>query len=207
MNNEKYINYYIETLTASLNECIMRNLSLQANAKVTDDIINEQAKMIGELESHQDNNINGENIIFNEKNQRIQVLEAQTVEKDRIINLINEELNRLRVVEQHYEVAKNEARHLETTRNELLRAREDHKNELSSLATAHENKISELTTTYEDKVSELENKLSDLVKTPAKPKKKNDEVKNVPEIKKVNLSIVSNTTETPMEEIRDGGSF
>ena len=207
MNNEKYINYYIETLTASLNECIMRNLSLQANAKVTDDIINEQAKMIGELESHQDNNINGENIIFNEKNQRIQVLEAQTVEKDRIINLINEELNRLRVVEQHYEVAKNEARHLETTRNELLRAREDHKNELSYLATAHENKISELTTTYEDKVSELENKLSDLVKTPAKPKKKNDEVKNVPEIKKVNLSIVSNTTETPMEEIRDGGSF
>lgn len=197
MNNEKYINYYIETLTASLNECIMRNLSLQANAKVTDDIINEQAKMIGELEGHRDN-ISGEDIIFHEKNQRIQVLEAQTVEKDRIINGINEELNRLRVVEQHYEVAKNEARHLETTRNELVRAREDHRNELSSLATTHENKISELTTTYENKVSELENRLAELAKTPAKPKKKSDEVKNIPEVKKVNLSIVSST---------DGGSF
>jgi hypothetical protein len=200
MNNEKYINYYIETLTASLNECIMRNLSLQANAKVTDDIINEQSKMIGELESYRDRSVNS-------GNQQIEILVAQNLEKDRIISGMNNEMDRLRVVEQHYEISKSDSRHLETTRNELLRAREDHRNELSSLATAHENKVSELTTTYEDKVSKLENKLSELVKTPAKPKKKNDEVKNVPEIKKVNLSIVSNTLETPMEEIRDGGSF
>jgi hypothetical protein len=207
MNNEKYINYYIETLTASLNECIMRNLSLQANAKVTDDIINEQAKMIGELEGHRDNNISGEDIIFHEKNQRIQVLESQTVEKDRIINGINEELKRLGVVEQHYEIVKNEARHLEPTRNELVREREDHRNELSSLAITHENKILELTTTYENKVSELKNRLAELAKTPVKPKKKSDEVKNVPVVKKVNLSIVSSTDETSLEEVRDGGSF
>lgn len=189
MNNEKYINYYIETLTASLNECIMRNLSLQANAKVTDDIIMEQSKMIADLESHRDSSTSS-------SNQQLEILRAQNQEKDRIISGMNDELNRLKIVEQHYEVAKNEARHLETTRNELVRAREDHKNELSSL-----------TATYEDKVSELEKKLSELVKTPAKSKKKNDEVNVVPEVKKVNLSIVSNTVETPLEEIRDGGSF
>ena len=36
MNNEKYLNYYIETLTATLTDCVVRNVSLQANAKVTE---------------------------------------------------------------------------------------------------------------------------------------------------------------------------
>ena len=44
MGNEKYINYYIETLTSTLTDCVVRNVSLQANARVSDDVIGELSK-------------------------------------------------------------------------------------------------------------------------------------------------------------------
>lgn len=49
MNNEKYLNYYIETMTNTLNECVNKIVSLQANAKVTDDVISEKEKTIESL--------------------------------------------------------------------------------------------------------------------------------------------------------------
>lgn len=49
MNNEKYLNYYIETMTNTLNECVNKIVSLQANAKVTDDVISEKEKTIDDL--------------------------------------------------------------------------------------------------------------------------------------------------------------
>jgi hypothetical protein len=36
MANEKYLNYYIETMTTTLTDCVVRNISMQANAKITD---------------------------------------------------------------------------------------------------------------------------------------------------------------------------
>ena len=50
MTDEKYINYYIETLTATLNDCVIRNVSMQSNAKMTQDVVDEQAKKIEELQ-------------------------------------------------------------------------------------------------------------------------------------------------------------
>jgi len=49
VNNEKYLNYYIETMTNTLNECVNKIVSLQANAKVTDDVISEKEKTIESL--------------------------------------------------------------------------------------------------------------------------------------------------------------
>ena len=49
MGNEKYVNYYIEVLTTTLNDCVIRNLSMQANAKITDDVIAEQTEKIEKL--------------------------------------------------------------------------------------------------------------------------------------------------------------
>ena len=51
MGNEKYLNYYIETLTATMTDCVVRNVSMQANAKVTEEIVNEQTKLIDELQN------------------------------------------------------------------------------------------------------------------------------------------------------------
>ena len=39
MANEKYLNYYIETMTSTLTDCVVRNISMQANAKITDEVV------------------------------------------------------------------------------------------------------------------------------------------------------------------------
>ena len=49
MGNEKYLNYYIETLTSTVTDCVIRNVSMQANAKVTDEVIKEQSEKIDAL--------------------------------------------------------------------------------------------------------------------------------------------------------------
>ena len=49
MADEKYVNYYIETLTGTMTDCIVRNVSMQATVKLKDDIIKEQADKIGEF--------------------------------------------------------------------------------------------------------------------------------------------------------------
>ncbi len=49
MGNEKYLNYYIETLTSTVTDCVIRNVSMQANAKVTDEVIKEQVEKIESL--------------------------------------------------------------------------------------------------------------------------------------------------------------
>ena len=51
--SEKYLNYYIETLTATLTDCVVRNVSLQANAKVTEEVVEEQSKKIEDLSKEQ----------------------------------------------------------------------------------------------------------------------------------------------------------
>ena len=49
MDNNKYLNYYVEILTGTMTDAVIRNISLQANARVTEDVVNEQAKKIEEL--------------------------------------------------------------------------------------------------------------------------------------------------------------
>ena len=51
MSNETYVNNYIEILTATVNDAIMKNISMQANAKVTDNVIKEQASLIEQLKT------------------------------------------------------------------------------------------------------------------------------------------------------------
>ena len=40
--SEKYYNHFIEIMTSTMNDAIIRNISLQANAKVLEEIITEQ---------------------------------------------------------------------------------------------------------------------------------------------------------------------
>ena len=46
---EENLNYYVEILTGTMTDAVIRNISLQANARVTEDVVNEQAKKIEEL--------------------------------------------------------------------------------------------------------------------------------------------------------------
>ena len=49
MDNNKYLNYYVEILTGTMTDAVIRNISLQANARVTEDVVNEQAKRVEEI--------------------------------------------------------------------------------------------------------------------------------------------------------------
>ena len=54
MSNEKYVNYYVDILTSTMTDAVIRNVSLQANAKVVDDVIKEQAKKLENLQNKSD---------------------------------------------------------------------------------------------------------------------------------------------------------
>ena len=49
MSNENYLNHYVEIMTSTMTDVIVRNISLQANARVTEEVVEEQAKRIQEL--------------------------------------------------------------------------------------------------------------------------------------------------------------
>lgn len=198
MNNEKYISYYIESLTSSLNDCFAKNISMQANARISDEVILEQSKIIEELQRTYQS---GEN----EKIGSITNLNGLVEEKNRIIENLNSELQRLKAVESHYENIKHQLNHLESTRNELVSAREQHGIEISTLKANHEGEVFKLNEIHNSKLLAISKQI-ETVKTPStKTKKKVAEVqpKKVEEVKKVTLSLVK-----PMDDaIRDGGSF
>ena len=100
MNNEKYLNYYIEFLTSTLNEVIIKNISLQANARVTDELLMEVIKSNDEREK-----------IINELTSKH--------------NDTNNSLNELRLQKAEFDNTKHKIQHLETFREELIFTREE----------------------------------------------------------------------------------
>jgi chromosome segregation ATPase len=172
MGNEKYINYYIEILSATLNDTVLRNISLQANAKVTEGIIGEQEQTIQRLQSI---------VEQNEQNGNQTVVDLEKTIKELRDDLAN--VNKLRG---EYESVKSQAQHVDTFRNELLKARKE---------------TEDVRAEYEARISELNDKIEYLQLTPAK-RKKVDEAKAValgsesPSV----LPLVDETT-------KDGGSF
>lgn len=142
MGNEKYLNYYIETLTATLTDCVVRNVSLQANAKVTEDVISELTK-----ELDQKNNFD---------NDKIDSLNKQVVSlREENIKLKNEN-NELKNIRNEYESIKNQVNHVNTFRNELLKSRKE---------------TEDVRSEFQKTISELNAKIEYLQLPPSKKKK------------------------------------
>jgi chromosome segregation ATPase len=118
MSNEKYVNYYIELITNTMQDAVLRNVSLQTNARISDEVINEQSEKIKHLE----------NVIVDLK------------EKDNLIDTLRKEINELLVIRGDYENIKHQVGHVNTFRNELVKEREEHEKTRSD----YETKISEL---------------------------------------------------------------
>lgn len=140
MGNEKYLNYYIETLTSTMTDCVVRNVSMQVNQKITDEIVKEQAEKIEALaklneelqeavqQLKQANAANESGVI--------QELKSKLIQKDELVakqsNDINE-LNQKHRVElevlitkfRDYDSVKNQAAHVETFKSELIVSREE----------------------------------------------------------------------------------
>ena len=134
MSNENYLNHYVEILTATMTDAVIRNISLQANARVTEEVINEQAKRIEQL-SIIEANRNAEN------NAEVSKLSAT-------ITNLNNELNDLRRQRGEFEAVKSQAQHVDTFRNELVKAQQtikelNEKIEYLQLTPAKRKKIDE----------------------------------------------------------------
>ena len=49
MSNENYVNHYVEILTSTMTDAVIRNISLQANGKISESVITEQQSKIDKL--------------------------------------------------------------------------------------------------------------------------------------------------------------
>ena len=188
MSND-YVNHYIEILTGTLNDAIIRNVSLQAQGRVSENIINEQNKKIEELGLFI-------NQIKTEAEDTIEVTEnsikSQIDSLNNTIESLQKELSDLRSMRSEYENTKHQAQHLETFRNELNKEREEHENTRSS---------------YDLIIKQLNEKIEYLQLTPAK-RKKIDEANKPKEIFVTGLQVVEGPIDQLLEEpTKDGGSF
>lgn len=191
MGNEKYLNYYVEILTGTLQDAIIRNVSLQANARVSEDVINDQVKRNEDLIKQIGNLNNDINSVkeFNQQNENTKITNLENTIKghlDTISHLTSQvvDLNKLK---SEYENVKHQANHVDTFRNELLKEREEHQ---------------KTRTQFELQIKNLNEQIEYLQLTPAKRKKLEDEKNKVLEVMEES-SVLPLTEET----IKDGGSF
>jgi chromosome segregation ATPase len=191
MGNENYLNYYVEILTGTMTDAVIRNISLQANARVTEDVVNEQVKKNNEYENVIENLKKELESIKIGKNQETdsKILNLENINKGHLdtINSLNNQLSELNRMKGEYETVKHQVDHVNTFRSELIKERENHQK------TRDE---------YEFKLKELDDQIKYLQLTPAKRKKIDEEKNKVVEVIE-EISVLPITDDIT----KDGGSF
>jgi chromosome segregation ATPase len=223
MGNEKFVNYYIENLIATMNDCLIRNISLQVNERISKEAIEDQAKAIDELKNtigslQKENQSLQDNKSVSDQ-EKYQNLENSIREHLNTIKGLNERIAEADKLKNEYENVKHQVQHVDTFRNELSKTREEfdksknnyentikdlkngHENTIKELVNNHNNQINDLTNNYDNKIKELSDKIDYLQLTPAKRKKLDDD--------KVSVTPIENTLEvfTKSDITKDGGSF
>ena len=143
--NDNYVNTYVEILTATMQDAVLRNISLQANEKISNVVIQEQQQKIDEL-----------NAVLEDVNRSQSDLHIN-LEKT-IANLRNQ-LNEANRLKNDYENVKHQVQHVDTFRNELMKERDMHQKTRDD---------------YESIIKDLNDKIEYLQLTPAKRKKIDD---------------------------------
>ena len=183
--SEKYVNHYIELLTNTMQDAVLRNISLQTNLKISDEAVGELNQKVEELEniieSLRNETTNSQQsaneVINNTIKEKDRIVREISEDKDRIIDDLRKEINTLNGMKHEYENVRHQVQHVDTFRNELIKERNEHQKTKDD---------------YEKQIALLNKKLEKLKPTPAK-KVKEEEV-DVPQVEE-------NTT------IKDGGSF
>lgn len=227
--NEKYVNYYVEILSSTLNDAFLRNISLQANAKISEDMLQElKNEIIFLQESNKRLDLErNESIDLREKELLAQLDELknnQTGDVQKYIeeiaalkntnsmhlNAISElqtKINALNQSKVEYDNTKHQLAHLDTFRSELIKTQkelETYKDSYKNLETV-KNQLSKLQYEFDQKdnlIADLKKQVEHLQLTPAKRKKVESE--------KVNTLFKSNSNNNKvdtMSVIEDGGSF
>lgn len=164
MDHPNYYNYYVETLTNTMTDAIVRNVSLQASVKVGEETIREYENTIelldaeiGKLKEELDTERQLRN---SSENSKISDLQNR-------VDSLNAELNNIKDLKTEYESVKHQVQHLDTFRKELSKSREENV---------------KLKSEYDLKIKELNDQIDYLQLTPAKRKKFDELKSNVTEI-------------------------
>lgn len=201
MSQEKYVEYYVDILTKTMQDSIIKNVSLQANLKITENAIKELQEKIVELTSIVDSTkkeLESTRAVKNASdNTRIQQLQSEINVHINTINTLRGQINDLSMVKSEYESVKHQLQHMETFRNELSKTRE----ELQNVHAKNKSEIESLKKQHEETIKELNEQIDYLKLTPAK-RKKIDETKSA-QVRGVELEELVITDEL----IKDGGSF
>jgi chromosome segregation ATPase len=156
MNNDRFLNTYVELLTSTLHDALGKNIVFQAQAKISGEDIEELKNTISSL---------------NKKIEEYENIEHTIEEKNAEINSKNAELGKLKI---DFDNAKNESAHLNTFRNELVSARQEVQNkinELNNLNLSWENKVKVIQSEHQAVIEELNNNIAYLQMTPAQRRK------------------------------------
>ena len=182
MSSENYINHYVEILTSTMTDAVIRNISLQANAKISENVIGEQQNKIEKLNSEVEKILN---VSETEKNNHVTNLNVKIEEQKNYITNLENQLNELNNMKGVYENVKHQVGHIDTFKNELIKERDLHQQTRND---------------YELTIKKLNEKIEYLQLTPAK-RKKIDEIKVPPFVETLEVNEIDNSI------IKDGGSF
>lgn len=200
MGNEKFVNYYIEGLISTLNDCLIRNISLQANDRISKELIEEHSQKVeslnGSIGALGVDLENAKKQQFNSNEERHQNLENSIKDHLNTIAKLNDEVSQLKDMKSEYENIKHQVQHVDTFRTELSKTRE----ELNNVRNNYEKTIVDLTNSYELKIKELNEKVDYLQLTPAKRKK-------IEDVKKETFETSIGVLIGSEDILKDGGSF
>jgi chromosome segregation ATPase len=192
MSQEKYIEYYVDVMSKTLQDSIVKSISLQANLKLTENIIKELQTKVEELtisvESSKKELENTKADKNANDNTKIQQLQNANNELNNTINNLKNQITDLSIIKSEYESVKHQLQHIDTFTNELNKTREE-------LTSVHGK--------YGSEIKELNDQIEYLKLTPAKRKK-------IDEAKAAQTVVVSAELEELIvsdEIIKDGGSF
>ena len=223
---EKYQQHYNQILNGTLSETIMKSISLQANVKLANEIIEEQNNKLDEyfktIEELKKSLELSNNEKLNVSNSKIVSLEENNKKQQEVISNLNSEVVVLRKSKNEFESAKQQFESMKqdniNLNSEVVLLRkiknefENVKQQNNNLETFRSQLIKErethqqITNQYENEIVELRQRIEILESPPKKKKMVKTPVVEQPPIESESLSILS---ELIMEEnnTKDGGSF
>lgn len=188
MSQEKYMQHYMEILTATMTDCIVRNVSMQANAKIKDELVEQLNEKILEFKEANEELAKAFEELRNEKekteSESVKSLNMELTKSGNELSELRSQVSLLTRFKNECESMKSQLIHLETFRKELVKERENHES----------TKIY-----YENKIKELNEELESL-KSPPKRKK----LAKKPETFEL---IEQEEVKTEESTVKDGGIF
>lgn len=156
MNNDKFINYYMELLTSSFHDALGKNLVFQVQSRISGEEIDALKAQIENYSTVVEE--------YKKIEENISQTSSELISKD-------EEIDRL-ISER--DAAKVEASHIDTFRNELISARnqiQEKQKEIDQIKMEFDEVVEGIVSEYEYKIKELNDTIAYLQMTPAKRKK------------------------------------